>query len=360
MSWFASSVTNSAIVRSVLALVAISCSSSSGTTSSSAQTLVSIDPSDLPGPALCGDYPGAWRTYVATLVDVTDPTHVVLPSSGPVACHRKVTFGTVAGRRYRAEIDAYDTAELRASGPGSRTMLTVPNGTALEPTWTSACNHPSTSYLASDVTIKGCKEFSRRTTPTPSTGLTIPLHQLLTGRCGTSEESVQRVVVTETASGEAQQFGCDEQQALFANLTANKSYDFHIEAHEAQTDVVKWATRCHGRAIEGVTLPTTCDPLTSLGALQIPLAPLLDDQGLVCEPGGIQTVRAAVLGGLKPASLFSCDADVVLGSLPSRHHQVVVDLLTSDNKVLATGICEATVLPATQQIATCQFSSTNK
>ena len=127
----------------------LACSSNSSTTSAIVRPeLVSVDPTDFLGTVQCSAAPGAARSYVATLLDVSpdaigklpDPPFQ-LPSAPPTKCTQPVTFSfVVLGHRYLAQVDAYDVApeQLTPLEPGSRLQLDSA-GQRVSPRWQTLC-----------------------------------------------------------------------------------------------------------------------------------------------------------------------------------------------------------------------------
>jgi len=133
------------------AMVADGCASEGGAEAGIVHpTLIAVSPQDFLGDVPCSDAAGAMRSYVATLIDVsqelgTDAEHVTefrLPSAGPVSCKDTVAFRFVAaGHRYVAEIAGYDRdpgEQLKPFEPGSAVMRDSDRN-VVEPRWTTSC-----------------------------------------------------------------------------------------------------------------------------------------------------------------------------------------------------------------------------
>jgi hypothetical protein len=164
-------------------LASLACSSTPTTTTAVARPqLVAVDPDDFLGDIPCiptpvkvdagdaavidPDDPDAARSYVATLFDVTpdidggvpDPG-TPLASSPPTTCTQPVTFSfVVAGRRYLAEVDAYDQkpTELTPISAGSRLLFAADGARAL-PRWTATCGGYPPSFPAEAGTEAGAE-----------------------------------------------------------------------------------------------------------------------------------------------------------------------------------------------------------
>jgi hypothetical protein len=72
-------------------------------------TSVSVDPAAFLGSVSCSNLPGGIGSYVATIVDVTDPNNrFTLPSSPPTPCSQSAYFQNVnVGDLYIAHVDGY-------------------------------------------------------------------------------------------------------------------------------------------------------------------------------------------------------------------------------------------------------------
>ena len=128
----------------VLVGLSVACSSSSGSSSEPSPTLVTVAPSTFGQGVVCGEFPGAWKTYVATLTDVTEPAKpITLASSNPVPCTMPVSFAwVIPGHKYTAQIDGYDRSDLESIGvpsSGNPQMVDRVTREEVEPRWTTKC-----------------------------------------------------------------------------------------------------------------------------------------------------------------------------------------------------------------------------
>lgn len=127
-------------------LCTFACSnSSSSTTTIVRPELVAVDPQDFLGALRCGEGQGEVHSYVATLLDVTEPSDggppscFALASSPPTPCGQPVTFSQViTNHRYIAEVDGYDTTDIAPIAPGSR-LQSDGNGLRVKNLWSSKC-----------------------------------------------------------------------------------------------------------------------------------------------------------------------------------------------------------------------------
>lgn len=130
-------------VHSGLALaLSMGCVNRSGSgTQTNPPTLIRVDPAEFAPNVPCVVAGPGMRRYVATLFDVTpdqDGGQVDIPSAPPVACHLAVNFGfVVPGRKYRAEIDAYEEDELTPLSTGNR--IQAHEGRVVNPRWRATC-----------------------------------------------------------------------------------------------------------------------------------------------------------------------------------------------------------------------------
>ncbi|MEI9950906.1 MAG: hypothetical protein WDO74_18500 [Pseudomonadota bacterium] len=150
--------------------------------------LVAVDPDDFLGTVRCtppreGDVevdasaidPDAARSYVATLFDVTPASDGGVPdpgtplaSSPPTTCLKPVTFAfVVAGRRYLAEVDAYDQSpeELTPISAGSRLQFNA-DGTRAVPRWVATCGgYPPSPPVEAGTEAAGAASTADETQP---------------------------------------------------------------------------------------------------------------------------------------------------------------------------------------------------
>jgi hypothetical protein len=275
-------------------------------------TVVLVEPSQFLGSVPCLDAPGAMRRYVATLYDVTAPPGspglqggIALPSSAPAPCHLGVRFSLVTpGRRYTAEIDAYDRDDLRPFTPGGRVMEDA-SGQLIAPRWTSSCAggaSPDVRYFADggiahpdagegepeapsgrDLTIavlaleqrtvpmRACAPLQDHGAAEGPTGLLVDLGTALVEKsCGYDPGRIASFTVTLRETGIRREGPCEE-PLVFTELSAGEAYTFDVVALECDgrdaggpSDAGlgrRWVTACHGFAVAGVVRRAACDPL---------------------------------------------------------------------------------------------------
>ncbi|HTM44163.1 MAG TPA: hypothetical protein VL137_04365 [Polyangiaceae bacterium] len=228
-------------------------------------TLIVVSPDQFAKNVACLPDPGAMRSYVATLFDVTpdydSAAEPALPSSPPTDCAVDVGFGFVQpGRKYRAEIDAYDRSDLRALTPGNRLMQE--SGSAppvlVPPRWRASCgnvmmhdtstsadaasdagvdlsflNGPAEAFLNASVVVKGCTPFveiqARPTRTSIRVDLSDALGQL---ECGSGPGQLFDYSVTQLGTTTFTQHALCNNSVLFTTVKENVLYNFSVDAFE--------------------------------------------------------------------------------------------------------------------------------
>lgn len=359
---------------SALALVGLplACSSSSGESTEPSPTLVTVVPSTFGQGVLCGDFPGAWKTYVATLTDVTDPTKpFVLASSNPVHCAMPVSFAwVVPGNQYTAEIDAYDRSDLVSFGgpsSGSRHVVDPATGEDVPPRWTARCGiagetdpevrQPTTAFLQANMVVGDCTPLQELLPSGNDTALVLDLASVRGNLlCGEDPGQVDRLRVSpEDPSLSSAVADCD-QSLTFSSLEPEKTYRFLVEAFDTGATIARWATSCEGRTQEGITLPATCDPLSNRGALVVDINAILTAADHACASEDIVSYRAVVLGQALAAEQRSCQSNIVISGLDPASYQVVVDGFDGAGEERLSAFCEGTVKAGVATTVGCQVT----
>ncbi|MBI5535018.1 MAG: hypothetical protein HY898_19980 [Deltaproteobacteria bacterium] len=363
-------------------------------------TTVTVTPRVFSGGVPCARVAGAWQTYVATLTDVTDPEHPqVLASSMPVSCSAPVSFYYVMpGHSYVAEIDGYDRSDIvpygsaaAGSPTGSRHMVDPKTGQDVAPRWTSHCPASlgedggvdagaadaddagdaadasddvdsriqpsvpgaSVSMTNLDIEMQDCSPL-REVLPPLESAVTVDLasvrHEL---QCGTAGGEIDHFVVTPVGSVHGPKEAQCDGQVSFTPVTAGLTYRFSVDAFEKGAGAPRWATQCTAVAREGLTVPATCDSLTTEGALRIDIATLLKSAGRACGAADIVTYRAVLAGSMNPIEPRSCTVDTSFSPLSAGTWQAVVEALDASEKVQLTAWCEGAVSPAKTTTASC-------
>lgn len=273
-------------------------------------TTIVVNPENFATNLTCLDAPGALRAYVATLFDVTgdfEGEAPALPSSPLTPCDRSIDFGYVEpGRRYRAEIDAYDRTDLSPLSDGNRLLRESQGaGQLVAPRWRASCGNssnatsdagalgdggapdflqgPAEAFLNTAVPVLGCTPFVD-TMPGAALGTSIEVHlgeALGSLQCGSSPGQVFDYEVTLRGDPAAARRARCAESVSFPDLVADQSYFFDVTAFEfsgqpgdAGTDAatggdasaaapraVAWKTSCFQRAVRDVIQTAVCDPL---------------------------------------------------------------------------------------------------
>ncbi len=351
------------------------------TTSSSADdvsvTLVSVRPSDFAGHVPCGNAQGAWKTWVATLIDVTHTGEpFTLASSIPASCSMPISFSyVIPGHRYVAEIDAYDRDDLVPYGgtsSGSRHMVDPSTGAEIAPRWTAQCpstqppadtadpdagvdilDGPAIATLYRNVFVLGCSTL-QDSLPPQDGAIAVDLSDIRTSQsCGSDPGQVDHLVVSPSDSPLPEQTASCDSTVSFQPVIDGRSYSFLVSAFESGNASPAWGTTCHAVARSGLVVTAACDTLTSSGSLRVDVGSLVALSGHACAADDVASYRAVLVGDGTSVTNPCGTTDAVFGPLPAGAWQVVVDGLSSTGDTVFTAFCEAAVSPATQTTAVC-------
>ncbi|MBM4364182.1 MAG: hypothetical protein FJ104_16000, partial [Deltaproteobacteria bacterium] len=295
-------------------------------------TAVRVDPAAFRGDLPCGDGVGAFQVYVATLLDASDqhplfgPTDAAafeLPSSPPTPCRLPVSFERVAPlRAYRAEIRAWDRADLVPLAAGSPVLVDPQTGEAVPPRWETTCGaYPSSTptdggprdaaladassastsdasalavppYVAGDCLRESPADggVPPRSGPTCAIfGVTVPLVDCAPLRpvAGAADGGAPGAAISVTLSGRAFERACSGdaggqlvvkleghpareaacgERVLFEGLRDGQAYRLRVtttpvDAGANDGGSPALATDCFARAARGAVVPADCDPL---------------------------------------------------------------------------------------------------
>jgi len=373
-------------------VAAVACSSDPVATNAVTHpTLIEVAPEAFLGQVRCSEDPGAMRRYVATLFDITDdaggaggqpatgeapsgsggagdaapsvapsdeePVGFAHPSSAPTDCQAAVGFGfVVGGRRYRAEVDGYESTDLTPRGSGTRSMLGG-DGSVLTPRWRMGCR----GAVASNQRIVRAWDCGPIGTPAeaPSDGeakLEIDTNELLGAEgCGTSEGEVERLRVLLTVPGQAEQtaeVACGE-VASFDTLPTNRTVLAYVTAFSAGSTTAFAGTNCQGFTAAGVTLQASCSKLSQLGTLQVDFTAALAELGAACD-SNLADVRIAVPGEDASRSFPPPDCLVKFSrGFKVGPAAVTLTAQTKDGTSLGPLFCAASVEPGRSVLAEC-------
>src|SRR5204863_7318651 len=103
-----------------------------------------------------------------------------------------------------------------------------------------------------------------------------------------------------------------------AGIVAGTTYEFRVEAKDANGTEVIAAAACSAVAKADVTAYAGCDPLTDQGVMQIDAASLPSTQGSSC----VANVDMGAPDGFVAAP-FACDAGARIGPLAPGAHKAI-------------------------------------
>ena len=369
------------LIATPLALVcsgAPACTTTSSSADEVSVTLVSVRPSDFAGQVPCGNAQGAWKTWVATLIDVTHTGEpFTLASSIPASCSMPIAFSyVIPEHRYVAEIDAYDRDDLVPYGgasSGSRHMVDPATGAEVAPRWTAQCpstdssagsedpdagvdvlGGPAVATLYRNVFVLGCSTL-QESLPPQDGSIVVNVSSVLSGQsCGSEPGQIDHLVVAPSDPALAEQQASCDSTLSFQPVVNDRTYAFRVSAFEPGSASPAWGTTCQAVARSGLAVTATCDTLTSSGSLRVDVDSLVSLSGHSCAADDVVSYRA-VLVGEGSAVTHPCTSDAVFGPLPAGAWQVVVDGLSSAGDTVFTAFCEAAVTPAAQTTAVCSL-----
>ena len=397
------------VVASALALASgalfgpLACNSDSTTTVGVTHpTMIEVSPATFLGDRVCADEAGGVRRYVATLFDVTDdgaggadgagsagPGEAVagaddgasatpercggfqLPSSEPVSCLASVGFGfVVSGRRYCAEVDAYDTDQLEPRGNGTRMMVAgdpsdgeAPSLDAAKvvPRWQTSCAAGSVAATSQIVPARGCLPLSSELPATEPTTLRVETSGLLGDlKCGSEPDQVGELVVelepiADYTLGNGLQVTCGE-AAVYTGLPPGRVVSAYVQAFEtggvaAMLPAIAGA-QCHGLTRPNVGTVAECAELSTSGTLRVDFQAALEALGMACD-ASLADVRVNVPGELgerrfpPPDCLQPFDHGFPVGDAA-----VTVTVVPKDGPATSVN-CGKTIEPGSLVVADC-------
>ncbi|HSN98600.1 MAG TPA: hypothetical protein VLS89_09880, partial [Candidatus Nanopelagicales bacterium] len=139
-------------------------------------------------------------------------------------------------------------------------------------------------------------------------------------------------------------------------ITPSAVYDFRIEA--TGTDGL-YGARCQVETQEQITVAAACAPLSSAGALRVPVEAVLAATGLTCGPEGLSSYVVGLSSQASPPTLdpitssaIPCDEDARFAPVPPGLYQADVRVPGAPGSApLAT--CQGEVIPGATTVATC-------
>jgi hypothetical protein len=254
-------------------------------------TSVTVRPEDFLGPVPCSNNPGAMRSYVVTLKNVTKP--FTLASSAPASCAENVEFREVLPcQRYIAEIDGYPLYpwEMKPAGntSGNRTMIAKSGDSSpLTPSWkvstkgcaprdplaaSKACHinvdagAPTEGVLALEETtaiVPFCEPVTPTDAATLKTSIRVdPRGALGPFSCKAAGGTVASFdIVPEDASLAPQKaLACESATATYdTGLKDGVTYTFKVTT--VTTTGATFSTICRAEAREARAVVAACEPL---------------------------------------------------------------------------------------------------
>ncbi|WP_129348031.1 hypothetical protein [Sorangium cellulosum] len=340
------------------------------------QTSLTIDPLAFLGDVRCSNEPGAIRSYVATLTDVSAKGGpVTLASSPPIPCSSRVSFTfVVEGHEYTARIDGYAqfAEELEPLGDetsGSRHMLL--DGAPVAPRWTWACPGPDAAeddkeLVAREgvnVVVEGCVPLAGAGEPGGAAIALDPSTALGGLRCAADGGPVASFDVLPEGSALSPVLGvaCPPAAPVVYDLGAapERAYFFRLEARDAAGNVA-FGSRCFAAAGAGLTAAATCDPLSATGALEIDLGALLAEQGLACGAAASTYIATVPLPSGDPSGREArtvgpvpCGGRALVSSLGPGAYAAEVEVLGPDGAPVLSATCSGDVRPGATTRAGC-------
>ncbi len=287
--------------QGLLLLAAVGCSDTLDTSTSTvtAPTSLTVDPSTFLDSVVCSNLPGALKSYVATLKDVTSTSPggaFALPSSPPTPCSQPVSFRYAqAGRQYTVTIDGYDVPadELTpcgGAGSGSRYVLAAtatPSGDCaaaitaglvpVAPRWTTGCGNLFSTPVEDDKVIAACGRPLEESGPVLPAQITVdPRPSLGLLRCSTRPDGTLQpggtiaffdIKADDPNLNNYLGLACATfpSPKLYATtLVPGTTYTFHIAARTSSdtTATPTYAATCSAEARAGLTVPAICEPFT--------------------------------------------------------------------------------------------------
>lgn len=331
-------------------------------TASVTTTLLSIEPASFIGDARCSNEGGALQSYVVTLFDHTDATHIAtLPSSPPTSCSQALAFRFVLpGHVYTAEIDGYDapTTSVEPAGgaaSGSRSVVPVGGDTELTPRWTASCGAVTASKSAI-IPFKSCSELVDHG-PAPATSIVVdPRTSLGDLRCAAAGGEVVTFDITPEGAALPSVTGipCGGAPITYnAGIKPDEPYTFRVEARAKAGGPVVWGTSCNATPSEGFINTAVCDPLTASGVIEVSINDLLKAAKLACGADAVAAVETVLVDPHLSSGPTPCGAPTRFGPLDPGAYKLTTRALRSDGSIALEATCTADVLPGATTKATC-------
>jgi len=316
--------------------------------------MVVVHPVEFPGNVPCVDAPGAMRSYVATLSDVTPEDETDAPigpprtTDGAVPCEQAVGFGEVeVGHLYAAEILAFDRADLIPGAPGSRTLL---DPETLEPVpwrWRTTCEPVRAEYQATRW-VYDCAPFTDEGQSPTEVRVALDLEG--TGfECGTGEDAVDHFVVR-TGSETLAEAPCGE-IAVLEDATPGELLVLEALALTAD-ETALLGTTCSAHVLSGVSVMATCGALATTGALEVDVAEALAALDVACPL--LLELEVALEGGARePLHFTGCRGSARFADLDPGPYTVRLTAVQRGSEEPRFGACGVVVEPGLRARAEC-------
>ncbi len=332
---------------SLLALCAAlsACGSTPADTTFAPYTDLHVDPETFRGELPCGTAPGAMRSYVVKLWDVTGQAAVDLTGATPIIvsqptqCAQSAAFSVVQpGSFYVGTIDAYDiprpcldaascgavTAPVASTDCGFGKGPEVPPPPPLEGEVFGPPDATQSIYLRR-VLLRGCRAMQRA-----SSAATSSTRALVAGvGCGTGVDQVERLKIVRADAATFDLLCGDPLPLATVGATGSRASIF---AYAPQAESPRWGTTCE----VGATA-LACAPLSDRGAIVV--------RGADVCGGATGDFHVRAVGGAAEATA-PCAGEASLASLPVAAYTLLVD-------GGGQASCKAVVSPGQQTVATC-------
>jgi hypothetical protein len=297
LSRSASPLAISLLAAAALPLLA-SCAAATDTTATTSvvPTSLTVDPSTFLGDVVCSKLPGALKSYVATLTEITKTgTKLDLASSSPTPCSQAVSFRYVLdGHQYTVSVHGYDVLAtdlvpcggqesgspimlLASAAPGGACAAELTTGAVpVAPRWQTACGDVASSPITDGNVVARCTHPFEDVPGNGTTAIVVdPRTSLGPLVCANQDGQAQptgTITLFDIKPEDANLNGylglaCDDTAAktYAKSLVPGATYTFHIAAHDiAETPgTPKYTAACSAVARQGLTVPAFCGPFTA-------------------------------------------------------------------------------------------------
>lgn len=377
------------VVGAALSVIAGCSSSDVTTTAVTHPTMIEVPPESFLGDVPCSPNGPGLKRYVATLFDINyvaadgsggtggsggatgaagtgSGGEFRLPSSGPTQCRASVGFGRIiAQRRYRVEVDGYDTDDLRPRALGAREM-TDSAGNLVEPKWRAVCTNPATAVDVTVVQFDGCLASDQfQVDAAIPSSVTLDLASLLGSlRCGNGEGEVDHFEVSATiADGEPEirTVPCTtDARTTFEELAPDVRLSAYVTAFSADGSSAFAGASCSARTAKAANVDATCGALSQTGTLRVDLSGALSLLELTCSESSLSRLEIRVPGSEAPQVVTppACLQPFDYGFAPGAA-ALTVTALDGARAELGSVTCHAEVTPGALVSASCEPNRAN-